>query len=42
MQVPILGTLFKSRDYVNHQTELAIIVTPTSSGQRREQPVSSR
>jgi len=28
MQVPILGTLFKSRDYVNHQTELAIIVTP--------------
>jgi pilus assembly protein CpaC len=28
MQVPILGTLFKSRDYVNHTTELAVIVTP--------------
>ena len=28
MQVPILGTLFKSRDYVNHQTELMILVTP--------------
>ena len=28
MQVPILGTMFKSRDYVNRQTELAVIVTP--------------
>jgi pilus assembly protein CpaC len=28
MQVPVLGALFKSRDFVNHQTELAIIVTP--------------
>jgi pilus assembly protein CpaC len=28
MQVPILGTLFKSRDYVNRQTELVVIVTP--------------
>jgi pilus assembly protein CpaC len=28
MQVPILGTLFKSRDYVNNQTELVVIVTP--------------
>jgi pilus assembly protein CpaC len=28
MQVPILGALFKSRDYVNHQTELMILVTP--------------
>jgi pilus assembly protein CpaC len=28
MQLPILGTLFRSRDYVNRQTELAIIVTP--------------
>ncbi|MBI2715210.1 MAG: type II and III secretion system protein family protein [Rhizobiales bacterium] len=28
MQLPILGTLFKSRDYVNHQTELVVIVTP--------------
>jgi pilus assembly protein CpaC len=28
MQVPILGSLFKSRDYVNRQTELVVIVTP--------------
>ena len=28
MQVPILGTLFKSRDYLNDQTELMVIVTP--------------
>ncbi len=28
MQLPILGTLFKSRDYVNNQTELVVIVTP--------------
>jgi pilus assembly protein CpaC len=28
MQVPILGALFRSRDYVNSQTELMIIVTP--------------
>jgi pilus assembly protein CpaC len=28
MQLPILGTLFKSRDYVNRQTELVVLVTP--------------
>ena len=28
MQIPILGTLFKSRDYVNHQSELMVLVTP--------------
>src|SRR5205807_6913155 len=28
MQLPILGTLFKSRDYVNRQTELVVFVTP--------------
>lgn len=28
LQVPILGSLFKSRDYVNRQTELMVIVTP--------------
>jgi pilus assembly protein CpaC len=27
-QLPILGPLFRSRDYVNNQTELMIIVTP--------------
>ena len=26
--VPILGTLFRSRDYLNNQTELMVIVTP--------------
>ncbi len=28
MQLPILGTLFKSRDYINNQTELMVLVTP--------------
>jgi pilus assembly protein CpaC len=28
MQLPILGTLFKSRDYLNNQTELMVLVTP--------------
>ena len=28
MQLPILGTLFKSRDYINKQTELMVLVTP--------------
>jgi pilus assembly protein CpaC len=28
MQVPVLGQLFRSRDFVNRQTELVVIVTP--------------
>ncbi len=28
MQLPVLGALFKSRDYVNNQTELMVLVTP--------------
>jgi pilus assembly protein CpaC len=28
MQLPILGALFKSRDYINKQTELMVLVTP--------------
>jgi len=28
MQLPILGTLFKSRDFLNDRTELVILVTP--------------
>src|SRR5690606_40096589 len=28
MQLPVLGTLFRSRDYVNNQTELMVLVTP--------------
>ncbi|MEH2510851.1 pilus assembly protein CpaC [Nitrobacteraceae bacterium AZCC 1564] len=27
-QVPVLGALFKSRDFINNQTELMVIVTP--------------
>ena len=27
-QVPVLGSLFRSRDYVNSQTELMVLVTP--------------
>lgn len=27
-QIPVLGTLFRSRDYVNRSTELMILVTP--------------
>jgi pilus assembly protein CpaC len=28
MQVPVLGPLFRSNEYVNHQTELMVLVTP--------------
>ena len=28
MQLPVLGSLFRSRDYVNSQTELMVLVTP--------------
>jgi pilus assembly protein CpaC len=28
MQLPVLGALFRSRDYINHQTELMVLVTP--------------
>ncbi|WP_035721535.1 type II and III secretion system protein family protein [Bradyrhizobium sp. ARR65] len=28
MQLPVLGSLFRSRDYVNNQTELMVLVTP--------------
>ena len=28
MNVPVLGSLFRSRDYLNNETELVIIVTP--------------
>jgi pilus assembly protein CpaC len=28
MQLPVLGTLFRSRDYINNQTELMVLVTP--------------
>jgi len=27
-QIPVLGTLFRSRDYLNRQTELMVLVTP--------------
>jgi pilus assembly protein CpaC len=28
MQLPVLGTLFKSRDFINNETELVVLVTP--------------
>jgi pilus assembly protein CpaC len=28
MEIPVLGALFKSRDYINHQSELMVLVTP--------------
>jgi pilus assembly protein CpaC len=28
MQIPVLGQLFRSRDFINRQTELMVIVTP--------------
>ena len=28
MELPVLGSLFRSRDFINNQTELAVIVTP--------------
>jgi len=28
MNLPVLGALFKSRDYVNRQTELMVLITP--------------
>jgi pilus assembly protein CpaC len=28
MELPVLGPLFKSNDYVNQQTELMVLVTP--------------
>src|SRR5450755_2418434 len=28
MQLPILGSLFRSRDYINNQTEMLVLVTP--------------
>src|SRR6476659_10445415 len=28
MNLPVLGTLFKSRDFVNRQSELVVLVTP--------------
>ena len=27
-QLPVLGSLFRSRDFVNSQTELMVLVTP--------------
>ena len=37
MEVPILGPLFKSRDYINNKTELVVLVTPYI-----EQPVAQK
>ncbi len=39
--IPILGTLFRSRDFIRSQTELVVLVTPTYAvaGLRPETPV---
>ena len=43
MQLPILGALFKSRDYINNQTELMVLVTPyVSAGGGAEATVAAR
>ena len=34
VQLPVLGTLFRSRDFVNNQTELMVIVTPLCRSRR--------
>ena len=41
-QLPVLGALFRSRDFVNNQTELMVLVTPFHRARRRaEGPVAS-
>ena len=40
-QLPVLGTLFRSRDFVNNQTELMVLVTPLCRARgRAEGPVA--
>ena len=38
--IPILGALFRSRDFIHNQTELVILVTPVSGRARRRRPTS--
>jgi pilus assembly protein CpaC len=40
-KLPVLGALFRSRDYVNNQTELVVIVTPYLVGSVAEKQLSS-
>jgi len=40
-QIPIFGQLFRSQDFINHQTELMVIVTPCRSGGGPEGTVAS-
>jgi pilus assembly protein CpaC len=40
-KLPILGSLFRSRDYVNNQTELVVIVTPYLVGSVAEKQLST-
>lgn len=37
--IPILGTLFRSRDYIRSQTELIVLVTPTLAFPENSRPV---
>jgi pilus assembly protein CpaC len=40
-KLPVLGALFRSRDYINNQTELVVIVTPYLVGSVAEKQLSS-
>ena len=39
--IPVLGTLFRSRDYTNNQSELVVIVTPYLVGSVAERQLAS-
>ena len=41
MQIPILGTLFKSRDFINDQSELMVLITPYTVKSVAERKLSS-
>jgi pilus assembly protein CpaC len=40
-KLPILGALFRSRDYINNQTELVVIVTPYLVGSVEEKQLAT-
>jgi pilus assembly protein CpaC len=40
-KLPVLGALFRSRDYINNQTELVVIVTPYLVGSVAEKQLNS-
>ena len=40
-KLPVLGALFRSRDYINNQTELVVIVTPYLVGSVAERQLDT-